>query len=112
MVPVLHAGTPHRVSFARGRVRTLTPPTGVRPHRPVLPSVRSLVSCKLNNRERSSSIELVTPHADKNQHLAFLPGRDPSHALCVKVGGDRPSFDPPQCVNVGATDRHCDLPQI
>ena len=34
-------------------------------------------------------------------HLAFLPGRDPSHALCVKVGGDRPSFDPPQCVNVG-----------
>jgi hypothetical protein len=39
--------------------------------------------------------------AQQEQHLAFLPGRDPSHALCVKVAGDRPSFDPPQCVNVG-----------
>ena len=39
------------------------------------------------------------------QHLALLPSRDPSSALCVKRGGDRPSFDLPECVKCG-----CDRP--
>lgn len=54
--------------------------------------VATLARCLCRHGSRASSAYL---------HLALLPGRDPSHALCVKVGGDRPSFDPAQCVNVG-----------
>ena len=38
-------------------------------------------------------------------HLSVLPSRDPSSALCVKTGGDRPCFDLPECVKCG-----CDRP--
>ena len=37
----------------------------------------------------------------ETQDLAFLPGRDPSSALCVKRGGDRPTLVTPGCVKVG-----------
>ena len=40
-------------------------------------------------------------HRSLVQHLSVLPSRDHSSALCVKTGGDRPCFGPPECVVTG-----------
>ena len=56
--------------------------------------------CTIANRRSKAEQD-----GESSQHLALLPSRDPSLALCVKVGGDRPSFDPPECVKCG-----CDRP--